>query len=162
MIRFIVNLLIKFCEKYNRKLVITGTGPDNDIYLIRWIVFKSNFFNFYIHKFLRSDRDDFHDHPWNFWTYIVEDFYFEESFNPETKQIHNLVRSPRNYRLEYRKATDLHRVKLYEDSYIQFIVQPLTICITGPRIREWGFLKDNKTWTPWREYLGLPPDTPER
>jgi hypothetical protein len=74
-------------------------------------------------------------------------------------------------RIVFRKATDQHQVvvdrelKEYDKDYA-----PLTICVTGPTRREWGFVTTKslfpgdlcRTWVPWREYLGLPPDEPGR
>ena len=41
---------------------------------------KSNFpFNIFIHKFLKSDPDDLHDHPWAFRTLILKGGYWEHT-----------------------------------------------------------------------------------
>lgn len=195
MIKFIVNLLIKWCEWRGRVFNITGTGADTDVYLIRYYVIQSKYFNFFIHRFLRSDRDDLHDHPWNFMTYLVSGAYRERKWNEETKEIdtivrfnfkcgkswtdHTLVHHKVN-RLVFRKATDQHQVVVYNNLIPdQKEDATLTICITGPTKREWGFIKEVtvqkdgitpisekyrpiREWIPWKKYLGLPDDTPGR
>lgn len=199
------------CTKLGRVMYITGTGEDKDVYLIRYYVFKSQRLgNIFIHQFLRPDRDDVHDHPWNFCTYLVDGAYVEYKWNEakgmlEKTQRYNDIHcrnwgDPHLQRITwspfiFRKATDQHKVvtaNTYKPDQRRFA--PLTICVTGPTIREWGFIKEEyvkldqgkpgqknvkitlpsgtkdaniyrgpvRRWVPWREYLGLPPDTPGR
>lgn len=79
--------LMAYCTRKGRVFMITGTAGPEDVYLIRYYVIRSRFFNFFIHQFLRSDRDDLHDHPWNFCTYLVRGAYTENKFNPETGKV---------------------------------------------------------------------------
>lgn len=196
MIKLLTNALIRFCEKTNRVLTITGTAGPDDVYLVRYFVIRSKYFNFFIHRFLRSDRDDLHDHPWNFMTYLVDGAYKEKKWNPSTGEIEVMVRE--NYTcwrdwsdsrlvhhqrnsLVFRKATDQHQVVVFNELKPHEIKSAaLTICITGPTIREWGFIKERepkhlyeeldvielsgkvREWIPWKKYLGLPEDTPGR
>jgi len=54
---------------------------DNEPYLERYYVFlkdRERFpFNVFVHKFLKSDPDDVHDHPWPFATLILKGGYWE-------------------------------------------------------------------------------------
>lgn len=194
MIERITEWLMSYCIRKNKILKITGTGGPDDVYLIRYYVIKSKYFNFFIHQFLRSDRDDMHDHPWDFCTYLVRGAYTEHKLVPAppgrlldrtevTRRTSGgnallFVRSsgswatlmdtpPRSKpkamnRLIFRKATDVHKVLTdhdYKESEKRYA--PLTLCFTGKTKRTWGFIKDGK-WTDWREYLGLPMDTPGR
>jgi hypothetical protein len=182
----ITKFLMTWCEKRGRVLKITGTGSSADVYLIRYYIVRSKFFNFFIHQFLRSDRDDLHDHPWNFCTYLVKGAYTEKKFNLKTQKAEITQRAnypePMSYMdlgikkyippmklntFVFRKATDQHQV------LVQNTLQesdknkaPLTLCFTGPVKREWGFIKTdsngNRTWENWRSYLGLSDDTPGR
>lgn len=187
--------LMAYCVKKNRVFMITGTSGPEDVYLIRYYVVRSKYFNFFIHQFLRSDRDDLHDHPWNFCTYLVRGAYTEKKLNPATGQIESTRRinkrslysyssvvtgkdskgydivESRNERYNelkenvfvFRKATDAHQVVVDRDLKLAERDQAaLTLFFSGPTIREWGFLKDNTRWTPWRNYLGLPDNTPGR
>ena len=127
----IANALVKWCEKNDRIFKITGGSNGATVYLVRYIVFKSRFGCVYIHRFMRTDADDPHDHPWNFWTYIIsggytEKFYdkskpqyevegLEKSFSESKLKYSSMWTDTRNIRkpgsLVYRKATDIHVVK---------------------------------------------------
>ena len=54
---------------------------DDEPYLERYYVFlkdRETFpFNVFVHKFLKSDPDDVHDHPWPFATLILRGGYWE-------------------------------------------------------------------------------------
>lgn len=185
----IVEALMKWCERKGRVLKITGSAGADDVYLIRYYVIKSAWFNVFIHQFLRSDRDDLHDHPWNFITYLVRGAYTEMKWNEkhqcvEATRRHNYiyddymqkVRLKQNT-LVYRKATDQHQVVVDKDlKEIDKDKAALTLFISGPTKREWGFIVNSdspfyndrkagiklRCWVEWRKYLGLPEDTPGR
>lgn len=188
-----VEFLMKWCEKRGKVVHITGTAGPDDVYMVRHLVLKSRFCNIYIHQFLRSDRDDLHDHPWNFLTYLVHGAYTENKWNEETKQIEQTRRSASEYcevvdgtvypnlnRLVFRRATDQHQVVVDRDLKLSEKNEAaLTLFISGPIMREWGFIKNVtpqndgvtpisekylpiRKWIPWREYLGLPSNTPPR
>lgn len=169
LIELLLKPIIWICIKTGRVFNITGTGGAEDVYLIRYYVVKSSWFNIFIHIFLRSDRDDMHDHPWNFGTYVVRGSYREEVPNPEdakpgvwTPTIQTNLRGTIHARWATRKAEQLHRVKL--DKELKFSEKDqgtMTICFTGRTRRDWGFMKDGK-WTLWTKYLGLPDNTPTR
>lgn len=171
----LTNLLIYFCEKTGRTFNITGTGDDTDVYLIRYYVIQSKYFNFFIHRFLRSDRDDMHDHPWNFGTYVVKGGYREQvpdcDFCTELPNIqqangHDRIkineRSTKRNQWATRKAEQLHRVVVDQElTYDQKDQATITLCFTGRTRRDWGFVKDGK-WIFWKRYLGLPDDVKSR
>jgi hypothetical protein len=167
LIKFFCVAAIKVCEKLGREFHITGTGGDTDVYLIRYYVVQSKWFNIFIHRFMRSDRDDMHDHPWNFGTYIVQGSYREEvpcPHHPDSNSDHINVntRSITYRRWATRKAEQLHRVKIDRTYTLAEKEQaPLTLCITGRTRRDWGFVK-NGQWIFWKTYLGLPENTPSR
>jgi hypothetical protein len=167
LIETLVKPLIKLCELTGRVFEITGTGGDTDVYLIRYYIFQSKYFNIFIHRFMRSDRDDMHDHPWNFGTYVVKGGYAEQvpvsdSINSSSIRIKTNFRSTVQARWATRKAEQLHRVML-DRSYTmsEKELAPITICVTGRTRRDWGFVKDGQ-WIFWKKYLGLPEDAPSR
>lgn len=189
LIEKVTEALMSWCLRTNRVLHITGTGGPDDIYLVRYYVFKSEYFNVFIHQFLRSDRDDMHDHPWHFATYLVRGAYTEVKWDPQVKNERWTRRFnyPDGYagckvepynRLVFRRATDQHKVLVdTAHTYETRDHAPLTVCVTGPLIREWGFVRTladgvstngriikerTRKWVPWREYLGLPADEPGR
>lgn len=157
--------LIWLCEKTGRTFNITGTGDDTDVYLIRYYVIQSRFFNFFIHRFLRSDRDDLHDHPWNFGTYVVKGGYREQVPNSQEFGGPNYrinERSTERNQWATRKAEQLHRVVVDQElTYVQKDQATITLCFTGRTRRDWGFVKDGK-WVFWKRYLGLPDDVKSR
>ncbi len=183
LIEKLVIKLVDWCMKRKRVFLITGGEENKTVYLVRYILFKSKYGCIYIHRFMRSDADCPHDHPWNFFTYIVSGGYTEVYYDVE-KPVTGLItiytsisdetelrfksywsktlnkRVPGS--LAYRKATDIHQVVLdrsYEMNEIKDA--PLTICFMGPRLRHWGFWDLNKkgsVWTDWRKYLNITPN----
>ncbi len=189
MVKFVVHKLMAWCERKGRVLKITGSAGADDVYLIRYYVVRSKYFNVFIHQFLRSDRDDLHDHPWNFVTYLVSGSYTENRFNEKTGKVEatRRINAPYNDYMQtvhlrqnvfvYRKATDQHQVVVDQDLKEKDKDKAaLTLFISGPTKREWGFIKEEdsmffnerqagiktRTWVDWRTYLGLPKDTPGR
>lgn len=177
-VEWLLKPIMWLCEKTGRVNYITGTSPD-DVYLIRYYIVRSKYFNCFIHIFMRSDKDDPHDHPWDFATYLVRGSYTEFKFDPAhwimDKTVRkNYVLKPGGYRipvrqntLVFRKATDLHKV-VTDRNYVKAEKDqaPLTLFFSGPTKRDWGFVKINDdqtlTWIKWTKYLGLPDDAPSR
>lgn len=169
MFKRIIDWLARRCERRSEGVqFITGTDPS-DVYMVRYILLKTSWVSIYIHQFLRSDRDSYHDHPWNFWTYIVSGKYIEHrpwyatrardwnQYHSGGKRDVTCERGVDKNRFSYRDAECLHWVEIdqtyrFEDRYSA----PTTICITGPKWREWGFI-DPKIdgWIHWKEYLGV-------
>jgi hypothetical protein len=88
----------------------------------------------YMHRWLRSDPDDLHDHPWAFCSLILAVGYWEVT----TKG--RFWRAPGS--IAFRKATERHRVELETDR--TFLAQhddptPVSIIFTGAERRAWGF-----------------------
>lgn len=167
----IAKLLVKWCEKRDRKYIITGGPQETTPYLVRYIVFKSNFFCIYIHRFMRSDSDTPHDHPWNFFTYILDGSYREHYYDTDlpqklktkykkfwTEKVN--IRKPGS--LAYRKATDIHYVEVDKKRDLDEIEDaPFTMCFMFRRQRHWGFWsEDGSTFTDWRRYLNINPNDP--
>lgn len=173
LIGFVAQKLCDWCERTGRVFYITGGPKGTTVYLARFIVFQSKYCCLYIHRFMRSDADDPHDHPWNFFTYVISGGYKEAYYDrSKTKILHGafsaLWTKTINTRLPgsiaYRRATDVHQVILERDYEMSEIKQaPFTICLIGPRLREWGFwpLEDKgTTWVDWRKYLSITPNDP--
>lgn len=178
MIEYVVEKLMKWCERTGRVMKITGSAGADDVYLIRYYVIQNRWFNVFIHQFLRSDRDDLHDHPWDFVTYLVRGAYTENKWSDDFQWVESIRRHNYIYNdymrpvrlkkntLVFRRATDQHQVVVDEDLKEKDKDKAaLTLFISGPTKREWGFIrKENskRTWIDWRTYLGLPKDTPGR
>ena len=110
-------------------------GRDNP-YLKRWWIIKRNqWFNIYLHHFLRSDDDRaLHDHPWWNLSILLKGRYIEHM--PKGQALR------RRGQMVLRGATAAHRVELIDGPV-------WTLFITGPKIREWGF-HCPLGWRHWR------------
>lgn len=104
--------------------------------MIRYNIINSKIFSLRIHKFIKSDHDCLHDHPWNFLTIILKGGYFEKLENGARPW-----RGPGS--ILYRKAEHKHAVQLKDEqpSYSLFLS-------LGVR-RQWGFW-DKGIWTHWK------------
>lgn len=124
---------LMFC--LGRKRIIYDRESDLP-YLERYYIFlkeRSNFpFNLFVHKFLKSDPDDLHNHPWDFYTLVLRGGYYEQTLRG--KQWYG----PGSFR--YAKADTFHRVELYNE-------QPCwTLFIPLKKAQSWGFLTTSG-WT---------------
>lgn len=144
-------MFLKLLEKIGRKRIVYDRVDDQP-YLERYYLFlkdRKNFpFNVFLHKFLKSDVDDVHDHPWPYATIILKGGYYEwtPQFGPDGKKIGEIARwcGPGSVRLAGAKS--LHRIELDPN------VTCWTLFMPGPKQRDWGFLVKNK-WVQWEEYL---------
>ena len=136
------NCFIFIFDKCNRKIIIKDR-VDKEDYLERYYLFlkeRKHFpFNIFLHKFLKSDSEDLHDHPWNFTTIILSGGYWEHTQN------NKIWYGPGS--IIKKKATDLHRIELDPNSSTTW-----TLFIPGKKIREWGFKVEDK-WIDNDKYL---------
>ena len=144
-------LFLNTLERLGRKRVVMDR-QDNEPYLERYYIFlkdRKRFpFNVFIHKFLKSDPDDVHDHPWPYATLILKGGYYEWTpvFDGKGKKIAETCtwRGPGHFRIC--SATSYHRIELDPN------VTAWTMFMPGPQKREWGFLVNNK-WVHNDTYL---------
>ncbi len=135
--------LLKILEKLGRKRIVLDR-INNEPYLERYYLFlkdRKHFpFNVFLHKFLKSDPDDVHDHPWPYATLILKGGYYEHipNFNPAGALVGHTRywRGPGHFRIC--SANSYHRVELKEGTDCWTMFMP------GPQRREWGFLVNNK------------------
>jgi hypothetical protein len=112
-------------------------GPDfviggaNDPYLLRWFLIPRNpLFNAYLHNFWRSDDDRArHTHPWlcNL-SVLLRGRYREWFGDGPTDYVDRTAPA-----LKFRWGAAPHRIELIDGPV-------WTLFLTGPRVREWGFL----------------------
>jgi hypothetical protein len=146
-----IKAFLNWLDQIGRKRIVLDR-ESNDPYLERYYVFlkdRKHFpFNVFIHKFLKSDPDDVHDHPWPYATMILKGGYYEwiPQFNNKDEKIGELQvwRAPGHFRIC--SATSYHRIELDPN------VTCWTLFMPGPQKREWGFLVNNK-WIPNEHYL---------
>lgn len=129
-------------------------GGRDHPYLLRWFVIPRNrWFNIYLHKFCRDDDDRaLHDHPWWFVSLVLWGRYLE--WRPNTDSDFPLATHSGRWRypltIAFRRAKALHRIELAKSRD----GDPLScwsLVVTGPRIREWGFMCP-QGWRHWRDF----------
>jgi hypothetical protein len=134
-------MLLKLLDKLGRKRIILDRVSDQP-YLERYYIFlkdRKRFpFNIFLHKFLCSDPDDLHDHPWAYCTLILKGGYWETT--PEGR----FWRGAGHFRRC--QANSLHRIELEPG------VTCWTLFMPGQHKREWGFETD-AGWLQWERYL---------
>lgn len=176
---WLVPRLADWCERRKRVFRITGTAGPDDVYLIRYFLFRSKYFSIYIHRFLRSDRDDPHDHPFNFLSYIVKGSYLERLYDPmgpeydywgDARSVEPVgtlfcpwAADRKQGSWGFRPAETVHSVFLSKEyTYAERDQAPLSVIFRGVDRRQWGFWKEVighasvKKWIKWTEYLGVP------
>jgi len=142
---------LNWLERNGRKRIIMDRA-DQEPYLERYyVLFKErvNFpYNVFLHKFLKSDPDDVHDHPWNYASLILKGGYWE--WTPVFDTVGRKMNEVKTWRgagtFRFGKMSTYHRIELDPD------VTPWTLFFVGPRKREWGFLVNNK-WIHYESYL---------
>ena len=102
-----LQMFIKIMDYFGRYRIINDRIGDEP-YLERFYLFlrdRKDFpFNIFLHRFLKSDPDDLHDHPWAFRSLILFGGYWEYTETGKT------WRGPLSYR--YAPANTFHRVEL--------------------------------------------------
>ena len=127
---------------------------DNEPYLERYYIFlkdRTRFpFNMFIHKFLKSDPDEVHDHPWPYCTIILRGGYWE--WTPVIGQNGLVWGEVQQWKgagqIRFGRSTDYHRIELKPG------ITPWTLFIPGPKRRDWGFLVKNR-WIQHDKYFEL-------
>ena len=145
-------MFLKLLEKLGRKRIVLDR-VSNEPYLERYYLFLKDRgerfpFNVFLHKFLKSDPDDVHDHPWPYATLILKGGYYEwlPQFDQQGRKIGELQvwRGPGHFRIS--RANSFHRIELDPG------VTAWTLFMPGIKQRDWGFLVKNK-WVQWEQYL---------
>ncbi len=143
-------MFLKLLERLGRKRIIYDR-VNNEPYLERYYLFlkeRDRFpFNVFLHKFLKGDPDDVHDHPWPYATLILKGGYYEYTPSFENGQMVGETkrwRGPGHFRVC--SSNSYHRIELKQG------VTAWTLFMPGPHCREWGFLVNNK-WIQHKQYL---------
>jgi hypothetical protein len=144
-------MIKKLMQRLGRHRVIMDRRADEPL-LERYYVFlkdRTRFpFNVFLHKFLKSDPDDVHDHPWPYATLILKGGYYEwiPQFNADGSKSCEVRkwRGPGHFRIC--GANSYHRIELAPG------ITPWTLFMPGKQTRKWGFLVNNK-WIESEEYL---------
>ena len=142
---------LNWLERQGRRRIVMDR-INNEPYLERYYLFlkdRKNFpFNVFLHKFLKSDPDDVHDHPWGYFTLILKGGYYEwiPVFGEDGKKIGEMAkwRGPGHFR--FCSANSFHRIELDPS------VTCWTLFMPGPQQRDWGFLT-RQGWIQHEQYL---------
>lgn len=111
--------------------------PD---YLYRWYAIpKNRFFNIYLHLFVGDDDDRApHDHPWPSLSIALQGTMLEHMDGEE-------IRIIKKGDIIFRSATHRHRQTMVSN-------EAITLFITGPKYRKWGFWPDGK-FVYWKDFI---------
>ena len=149
-----MKLFLNLLEHIGRKVIIMDR-QNNEPYLERYYLFlkdRKRFpFNIFLHKFIKSDPDEVHDHPWPYATLIVKGGYWEYTpiFNNHNQKIGERVQWYGAGSFRTASATSYHRIVLDPN------IECWTVFMPGPQTREWGFLVNNR-WVPHEQFLRRP------
>jgi hypothetical protein len=112
------------------------TDVDSE-YITRLHVVKTPWFAICLHWFNKPDPEPFdHDHPVSFLSIILRGSYTEQ----------------RNGRLAHRRWFNFIRASADDQhTIVKLHGSPLTLCLMGPKRREWGF-HTSKGWVGWKAY----------
>jgi hypothetical protein len=145
-----------------------GRGDGADLYLTRYTLLEFKSWQLCLHVFHRSDADDLHDHPWDFYTMPLwrgyKEVYHQEA-RPEAfgGGHYKGVRPIRPFRVYFRKAEHTHRVVLYSETFAVNVapqawhtfkrdLPAVTLVLMLKKRREWGFWMQER-WVEWRQYF---------
>jgi len=116
-------------------------------YMERWILDLGPLGTIRLHHILRSDEARaLHDHPWDFWSFLLTGGYIEVTRHPLGHPGWIAERYRPRFSIVRRRAEDLHRLVLDEPVW--------TLVWSGPRRREWGFMLPTG-WIHWKDAQAL-------
>lgn len=124
-----------------KKKIIYGCearGDADSAYLTRYTLVDRPNWQLCLHYFYRSDADELHDHPWDFWSLILWRGYIEQTKTGRQRKWPLM--------LLHRKAEHAHRVVLVNKK------PAITLVLMFKRRREWGFFTP-KGWQLWNKYF---------
>lgn len=137
--------LLKLQAKIRMRAPDIIIGGHDDPYLIRWHVIPRNpLFNIYLHLFWRSDDDRaLHDHPWINCSLMLIGWYTEHTIDAGGIH-HKTLRSAGDIKLRL-SGKHAHRIELTHGTCV-------TLFITGPVYRQWGFHCPEQGWVHWQKF----------
>jgi hypothetical protein len=124
-------------------------GKPGDPMMHRWRLIQTPLFGIYVHQIYREDLDPVpHDHPWQFWSFVLRGGYQEELHERPGDGVGRMVvRWPRR----------LHRFPLHHAHRIVAVApHTVTLVLVGRKRRTWGFY-DGGQFVDYRVALRLRP-----
>jgi hypothetical protein len=147
----IAEKILNWLDQNDRKRIILDR-ESKEPYLERYYLFfkdRKHFpFNIFLHKFIKGDPGDPHDHPWPYATLILSGGYYEwtphfRSNGTQSCEVRHW-RGPGHFRIC--SPTSYHRIELKPG------VTPWTLFMPGPHTRAWGFLVNDR-WIHNEQYI---------
>jgi hypothetical protein len=148
--KFLIRRLLAVADRRPPDQII---GSGDNTYLLRWYLIPHNHrMNIYLHKFVRSDDDRaLHTHPWNFNISVLLRGAYDEVTAAGVQRLDE-------GQIKVRIGEAPHRVRLCPtvgstvDGFVTAVERPAwTLFITGPKVREWGFLCP-QGWRHWKDF----------
>lgn len=100
-----------------------------------------------LHNILLPDSTEcHHDHPWDFWTYVLWGGYVEEITDPGCGIVTPRLNAPGT--LLHRKAEHAHRIDELPNG------ECWTLVLRTKRVRDWGF-HTPVGWVWWERYFAM-------
>jgi hypothetical protein len=143
---------------FNKEVITRSNDEKKTPYLVRYTLVRLPWFQILFHKFLISDDDCLHDHPWPFISVMLWGGYYEwcryddlplkarmklSSHKIEHKLFFDGLHVRRRFRtgqILYRPAEWKHRVELITTFEQKPVPQPAySMLITFNKQRTWGF-----------------------
>jgi hypothetical protein len=136
-----------FFKKIDINVTDQVTGAT-ELYLRRWVIFRTPWGQLMLHKILKPDPDrELHDHPWSFRALILKGGYYEivQRF-PKSPAY---VRYHETGNVNNHTCYDWHRIDCLRDNKPAW-----TLVLTGKKQKSWSFLVEGKPM-PWHEFLKM-------
>lgn len=109
-----------------------------------WVIPRNRMFNIYLHEIIRSDDDRaLHDHPWVNCSILLDGAYFEHRIREGGVHTRALREAGA---IVFRRAKAAHRLEVIEGR------RAISLFVTGPVIRSWGFHCPEAGWVHWRDF----------
>jgi len=127
---------------------IPDRNDPSKVYLRRLRIVQTPWFALYLHFIFLPDEDrDPHDHPWNFWSFIVKGGYTERMYDLGGPFGNMRFLGEKTHRRGY-----LHSVKVNQAHRIVRAEPGLTTLVfCGRRQRDWGFWTEDG-FVRWQDY----------
>jgi hypothetical protein len=112
---------------------IPDAQDPSRVYLRRLRILQVPMFALYLHFIYVPDGDrDPHNHPMNFWSFVIRGAYFEQRYRRDGSHIGTRLR--RRGTLAHTTIDDFHRIASIRRS------PTITLLFVGKRSQSWGFL----------------------
>lgn len=115
---------------------------NGELYLTRFNILQTPWFGIKLHWIHKPDPDrGLHDHPWPFVSFVLRGWYkeFVSDFPPFTSIKKQTIKW-----FNFKNTFSAHRI-------CEVSGKTLTLVITGPRSKSWGFYDDSGNYIDWKD-----------